>query len=139
MYYLQSVFPFPVYHFSEGQTSDNLDGLALWFKRKKAHEELHAACHISKCGFTCFVSFSNSLSFVSFSNSLSFVLERRCQSLRKDLVCCLLVTCLLHLGGTFLVRVRFFEHLSFVRVTSPNTLLWCHPSLDGPNYILYLY
>jgi hypothetical protein len=32
----------------------------------------------------------------------------------------LLVTCLLHLGGTFLVRVRFFECPSFVRVTSPN-------------------
>jgi hypothetical protein len=30
------------------------------------------------------------------------------------------VTCLLHLGGTFLVRVRFFEHPSFIRVTSPN-------------------
>jgi hypothetical protein len=51
---------------------------------------------------------------------------------RKDLVCCLLVTCLLHLGATFLVRVRFFEHPSFIRVTSPNTLLWCLPfSLDG--------
>jgi hypothetical protein len=51
---------------------------------------------------------------------------------RKDLVCCLLVTCLLHSGGTFLVRVRFFEHPSFIHVTSPNTLLWCHPfSLDG--------
>jgi hypothetical protein len=34
----------------------------------------------------------------------------------------LLVTCLLHLGGTFLVRVRFFERPSFVRVTSPNSL-----------------
>jgi hypothetical protein len=33
----------------------------------------------------------------------------------------LLVTCLLHLGGTFLVRVRFFERPSFVRVTSPNS------------------
>jgi hypothetical protein len=42
---------------------------------------------------------------------------------RKDLVCCLLVTCLLHLGGTFLVRVRFFECPSFIRVTSPNTYI----------------
>jgi hypothetical protein len=33
----------------------------------------------------------------------------------------LLVTCLLHLGGTFLVRVRFFERPSFVRVTSSNS------------------
>jgi hypothetical protein len=40
---------------------------------------------------------------------------------RENLVCCLLVTCLLHFGGTFLVRVRFFEHPSFVHVTSSNT------------------
>jgi hypothetical protein len=39
---------------------------------------------------------------------------------RKDLVCCLLVTCMLHLGGMFLVHVRFFEHPSIVCVTSPN-------------------
>jgi hypothetical protein len=39
---------------------------------------------------------------------------------RENLVCCLVVTCLLHFGGTFLVRVRFFERPSFVRVTSPN-------------------
>jgi hypothetical protein len=34
----------------------------------------------------------------------------------------LLVTCLLHFGGTFLVRVRFFERPSFVRVTSSNNI-----------------
>ncbi len=32
------------------------------------------------------------------------------------------MTCLLHLGGTFLVHMRFFECLSFICVTSPDTL-----------------
>jgi hypothetical protein len=60
--------------------------------------------------------------------------------MRKDLVRCLLVTCLLHLGGTFLVRVRFFENPSFVCVTSPNTLLWCPPfSLDGTKLYIVLF
>jgi hypothetical protein len=61
---------------------------------------------------------------------------------RKDLVCCLLVTCLLHLGGTFLIRVRFFERPSFIRVTSPNNecmfFIWkyhgshCNPMAPAP-------
>jgi hypothetical protein len=53
---------------------------------------------------------------------------------RKDLVCCLLVTCLLHLDGTFLVRVRFFEHPSFVRVTSPNSTTPCNHTSFTSSY-----
>jgi hypothetical protein len=52
---------------------------------------------------------------------------------RKDLVCCLLVTCLLHLGGTFLIRVRFFEHPSFICVTSPNNIIRSQERLLGAN------
>jgi hypothetical protein len=44
------------------------------------------------------------------------------KEVRENLVCCLLVTWLLHLGEMFLVHVRFFEHLSFVCVTSPNRM-----------------
>jgi hypothetical protein len=50
------------------------------------------------------------------------VLVDKLIEVRKDLVCCLLVTCLLHLGGTFLIRVRFFECPSFIHVTSPNNV-----------------
>jgi hypothetical protein len=56
---------------------------------------------------------------ISVPNATVVLLDKLIE-VRKDLACCLLVTCLLHFDGTFLVRVRFFECLSFICVTSPN-------------------
>ncbi len=47
-------------------------------------------------------------------------------------------TCLLHLGGTFLVRERFFKRPSFVHVTSPNNHPCSLMSSNAFSWVLHL-